>query len=268
MSDFNDYLSDVFARTFEPITQAWEALAKNIQETHAIQEIFENSRQSYQRIFDTYAETLGPLINILSESRPDEVSKKISVIFENSLVPTLSSYHFEKITDAFFPVFTEALSNFLKDYNVGLNNEDDFVTVNKSVAKTYEFPDSVCIPIGNNRIKMPTSFLLELISLIISTVLSIIFAVVQSNAPQPEQVKQVQIEEAQLELQRAQNEMLHQLLHNIDVSLSSEAESIKELQESVEELHKHYLQIQDTCAPVEESTDNSKSTEDTDTQEK
>ena len=73
---------------------------------------------------------------------------------------------------------------------------------------------------------------------------------------------------SQLELQRAQNEMLHQLLHNIDVSLSSEAESIKELQESVEELHKHYLQIQDTCAPVEESTDNSKSTEDTDTQEK
>ena len=60
--------------------------------------------------------------------------------------------------------------------------------------------------------------------------------------------------------------MLHQLLHNVDVSLSSEAESIKELQESVEELHKHYLQIQDTCSPVEESTDNSKSTEDTDNQ--
>ena len=74
----------------------------------------------------------------------------------------------------------------------------------------------------------------------------------------------MQIEEAQLELQRAQNEMLQQLLHNIDVSLSSEAQTIKELQETVEELHKQYSQTQDTCSPVEEGTDNSKSTEDTD----
>lgn len=113
---------------------------------------------------------------------------------------------------------------------------------------------------------MPTSFLLELISLIVSTVLTISIAIAQSNSPQPEQIKQVQIEEAQLELQRAQNEMLQQLLHNIDVSLSSEAETIKELQETVEELHKQYSQTQDTCSPVEEGTDNSKSTEDTDNQ--
>ena len=69
----------------------------------------------------------------------------------------------------------------------------------------------------------------------------------------------------QLELQRAQNEMLQQLLHNIDTSSSSEAETIKELKKTVEELNKQYSQTQDTCSPVEEGTDNSKSTEDTDT---
>ena len=50
------------------------------------------------------------------------------------------------------------------------------------------------------------------------------------------------------------------------VASSSEAQTLKELKETVEELHKQYSQTQDTCSPVEEGTDNSKSTEDTDNQ--
>ena len=76
----------------------------------------------------------------------------------------------------------------------------------------------------------------------------------------------IRIEEAQLELQHAQNEMLQQLLHDIDTSSSSEAETIKELKETVEELNKQYSQTQDTCSPVEAGNDNPESTEDTDIQ--
>lgn len=76
----------------------------------------------------------------------------------------------------------------------------------------------------------------------------------------------IRIEESQLELQRSQNEMLQQLLHNIDASSSSKAETIKELKETVEELNKQYSQTQDTCSPVEAGNDNSESNEDTDIQ--
>lgn len=57
-----------------------------------------------------------------------------------------------------------------------LNNlpEDDFVIVDESAVKIYEFPDCIYIPIGNSRIKMPTSILLTLINLIISTILTMI----------------------------------------------------------------------------------------------
>lgn len=90
-------------------------------------------------------------------------------------------------------------------------------------------------------------------------------AVVQFNSSQEDQIKQTQIEEIQIELQRAQNEILQQLLHNIDTSSSSEAEAIKELQKTVEEQNKQYSQNQDTCLSVEEDNDNSKLTKDTDT---
>ena len=161
--------------------------------------------------------------------------------------------------------FHSDLSNYSED--LGGLPEDDFVIVDDTTVKTYELPDSVYIPIGNNRIKMPTSFLLALIDLIISTILTISIAIAQSNSSRTEQINQMQIEESQLELQRAQNEMLQQLLHNIDTSSSSEAETIKELKKTVEELNKQCSPTQDTCSPVEVDNDNSESTEDTDIQE-
>ena len=74
----------------------------------------------------------------------------------------------------------------------------------------------------------------------------------------------MQIEEAQFQLQRSQNELLQQLLHNVDVSFSSEAESIKELKEAVEEQNKQFSQIQDTTASTAKDLDSSEEVEDTD----
>ena len=71
--------------------------------------------------------------------------------------------------------FHSDLSNYSED--LGGLPEDDFVIVDDTTVKTYELPDSVYIPIGNNRIKMPTSFLLALIDLIISTILTISIAI-------------------------------------------------------------------------------------------
>jgi hypothetical protein len=54
------------------------------------------------------------------------------------------------------------------------------------------------------------------------------------------------------------------ILHNVDVSSSSEAESIKELKETVEEQNKQFPQIQDTTASTAKDLDSSEEAEDTD----
>lgn len=66
----------------------------------------------------------------------------------------------------------------------------------------------------------------------------------------------MQIEEAQLQLQQAQNKMLYQLLHNIDVSFSSEAHAITELKGTVEERNSRISQMQDTLHIIEEESGN------------
>lgn len=142
--------------------------------------------------------------------------------------------------------------------------EEDFVVIDEDAVKTYELPETVCIPIGNCRIKMPTSTFLSIISFIFNTIVSISLALAQSDSSTVDfQNRQLQIEEIQLQLQYSQNEFLQQLLHDIDVSSSSEAQTIKELKEIVEEQNTQLAQIQNTPRTIEESPDTSESVEDT-----
>jgi hypothetical protein len=239
---------------------------------HQLQEeIVKPYRQIFQLYTPTMVASLTESFSKMSEIMTATIRENITTgVYNNlneSLKQSLSLLELQKQFLNLPPElhFHSDLSNYSED--LGGLPEDDFVIVDDTTVKTYELPDSVYIPIGNNRIKMPTSFLLALIDLIISTILTISIAIAQSNSSRTEPINQMQIEESQLELQRAQNEMLQQLLHNIDTSSSSEAETIKELKKTVEELNKQCSPTQDTCSPVEEDTDNSKSTEDTDIQE-
>ena len=228
----------------------------------------------YVRIIDAYTPTmvasLTDSLSKMSEIMTATVRENITTGVYNNLNESLKqSLSLLKLQNQFLNVTPELhfrSGRADRPEDLGGLPEDDFVIVDETATKTYELPDSVYIPVGNSRIKMSTSFLLALIDLIINTILTISIAIAQSNSSLSEQIKQVQIEESQLELQQAQNEMLQQLLHDIDTSSSSEAETIKELKETVEELNKQYSQTQDTCSPVEAGNDNSESTEDTDIQ--
>ena len=228
----------------------------------------------YARIIDAYTPTmvasLTDSLSKMSEIMTATVQENITTGVYNNLNESLKqSLSLLKLQNQFLNVTPELhfrSGRADRPEDLGGLPEDDFVIVDETAAKTYELPDSVYIPVGNSRIKMSTSFLLALIDLIINTILTISIAIAQSNSSQAEQIKQIQIEESQLELQQAQNEMLQQLLHDIDTSSSSEAETIKELKETVEKLNKQYSQTQDTCSPVEAGNDNSESTEDTDIQ--
>lgn len=242
---------------------------------YQIAQLQEEIAKPYRQLFRLYTpsmvasftESLPKMSDIMTTTIRENITTGVYNNLNESLKQSLSLLELQKQFLNLPPElhFHSDLSNYSED--LGGLPEDDFVIVDDTTVKTYELPDSVYIPIGNNRIKMPTSFLLALIDLIISTILTISIAIAQSNSSRTEQINQMQIEESQLELQRAQNEMLQQLLHNIDTSSSSEAETIKELKKTVEELNKQCSPTQDTCSPVEADNDNSESTEDTDIQE-
>lgn len=239
---------------------------------HQLQEeIVKPYRQIFQLYTPTMVASLTESLSKMSEIMTATVRENITTGVYNNLNESLKqSLSLLELQNQFLSVPPELLFHSdLSDYPEDLGGlpEDDFVIVDETAVKTYELPNSIYIPIGNSRIKMPTSLLLSLIGMIISTVLTISIAIAQSASSKEDQNNLIRIEESQLELQRAQNEMLQQLLHNIDTSSSSEAETIKELKQTVEELNKQCSPTQDTCSPVEADNDNSESTEDTDIQE-
>lgn len=231
---------------------------------HLQEEMFKSYKQFFQLYTPSIISSLTNSLSIMSEAMTAAVRDNITTSMYNNLSESLKTMiSLQSLQQQLIDIAPEPSF----DHPDNLNNlpEDDFVIVDESAVKIYEFPDCIYIPIGNSRIKMPTSILLTIINLIISTIITISIAVVQFNSSQEDQIKQTQIEETQIELQRAQNKILQQLLHNIDTSSSSEAEAIKELQKTVEEQNKQYSQNQDTCLSVEENNDNSKLTKDTDT---
>lgn len=250
---YDDYLQTIFSS--DSITS---------QIGHLQEEMFKSYKQFFQLYTPSIISSLTNSLSIMSEAMTAAVRDNITTSMYNNLSESLKTMiSLQSLQQQLIDIAPEPSF----DHPDNLNNlpEDDFVIVDESAVKIYEFPDCIYIPIGNSRIKMPTSILLTIINLIISTIITISIAVVQFNSSQEDQIKQTQIEETQIELQRAQNGILQQLLHNIDTSSSSEAEAIKELQKTVEEQNKQYSQNQGTCLSVEEDNDNSKSTKDTDT---
>ena len=250
---YDDYLQTIFSS--DSITS---------QIGHLQEEMFKSYKHFFQLYTPSIISSLTNSLSIMSEAMTAAVRDNITTNMYNNLSESLKTMiSLQSLQQQLIDIAPEPSF----DHPDNLNNlpEDDFVIVDESAVKIYEFPDCIYIPIGNSRIKMPTSILLTIINLIISTIITISIAVVQFNSSQEDQIKQTQIEETQIELQRAQNKILQQLLHNIDTSSSSEAEAIKELQKTVEEQNKQYSQNQDTCLSVEENNDNSKLTKDTDT---
>ncbi|WP_373120132.1 hypothetical protein [Ruminococcus sp. Marseille-P328] len=274
---YNPFLSPELQETMKRISNIHLECVQNILPSIAtpsqIQQIQETLAAPYKELIQSYSSIMSSSVAFQLSQLSESLNSAIHDNVRAGLYSTLS----ESLKNAFpYHELQQQILNLTPalhipsktlDYpeNLGGLPKDDYVIVDDQAAKTYELPDSVCIPIGNRRIKMPTSILLSIIEAIISAIITISIAIAQSNPSSADtQKKQLQVEEARFQLQYSENEMLRQLLHDIDTSSSSEAETIKELQETVEELHKQYSQTQDTCSPVEEGTDNSKSNEGTD----
>lgn len=70
-------------------------------------------------------------------------------------------------------VSNKAVKELLKAYTSSVDvpstpSDDKYVTITQDVAKEYELPDSIAIPVGHNRIKIKFETLIAIVGIIIS----------------------------------------------------------------------------------------------------
>ncbi len=274
MSIYNDsfkHMSKTLTETMEHISQVQKELAISATFSYAdtiakVMEPYRNLSKTLQKSFSiSFSNIMDPYISELTQTISNSICNNLNETLRNSVSFQELSSALRNITPGELNFISHSHTYDSTEIVGGLpGDEDDFVIADESIVKTYDLPKSVYIHLGNHRVKIPTPTFVAIIGIILNTIVSISLAIAQSNSSQAAQTKQMQIEEAQLQLQNSQNELLQQLLHNVDVSSSSEAESIRELKEAVEEQNKQFSQIQDTTASIAKDLDSSEEAEDTD----
>lgn len=155
----------------------------------------------------------------------------------NTFSPLLSN--FEKYTlDSFTPCFSDSISKINWDILQSSDSspEDDYVTFDDNIVKTFNIPDDVIIPIGHHRIRMKTELFLTFIG---SIFLPLLFAIsgflvdLSNSAAESKNIqKQFENEEKIIQLEEQQNQLFQQyidLLESVDASHTSQTDTIESL---------------------------------------
>ena len=118
--------------------------------------------------------------------------------------------------------------------------DDDYVVMEESVAKEYDFPETLAIPVGEKRVRISTDQFLTIFGSIIIPILfqfaGILLDLHQSQLDAQTEEKRIQIEEERNNLLKEQNQLLDlyiNTLQSIDTSHSSQAETIESLKKTL-----------------------------------
>lgn len=270
MSAYDDSvkrINEVLIKNMEPIIQIQKTLSTSVISSNT--KIIAKALEPYRNLSQVIQNSLSTSFSNIIESSLSGLSQNVSKSMHDALNEALKSTDFSKewsyalhdITPNLdFASRSHAYDSSEKLGGLPEEDNDDFVIVDEDAIKTYELPDSVCIPLGNCRIKLPTSIFIAIIGIIVT----IFIPISQSLSSSKSAKQQLEIEQTQAKLLKFQNDTLQQLLHNVDVSFSSEAEAIRELKEAVEEQGKQCSQIQDTNSLTSEDFGTSAEVEDTD----
>lgn len=277
MSDYNDSLkrmTKIMSDSLLCTSQFHKAVTSSTafattQSVAKIMEPYRNLCENFKTAYsDSIAKTIGPCLSQqLAKSLSDSIHKSFSNSLKNNPAFTELSLTLNRATPELTFLSHSHTYDFPTDLG-GISENDDYVIVDKSAIKTYNLPDSVAIPIGNCRIKLPTSLFVAIVQFIIGTVITLSLTFAQSCSSTESANKQLQVENVQIQLLKSQNIMFQQLLNNIDTSSSSEIEAINELKQSVEEQSKQLSQCQETLDKFEEALDNHETVENIDTAKK
>lgn len=272
MSDYNDSLkrmtkimSDSLLCTsqFHKTVTSSTAFATT-QSVAKIMEPYRNLCENFKTAYsDSIAKTIG---SCLSQQLAKSLSDSIHKSFSDSLKRNPAFNELSSTLNAITPelIFT-SLSHtydFPKDLGgISEKDNDDFIVIDNAVSTAYDIPCTVAVPINEHKRKISTSDFCAIISLIIAIISGIIIPLYLQSKPSETEV-------IELQLLQSQNELLQQLLHNADISSSSEIEAINELKQSVEEQSKQLSQCQETLDKFDEALDNHETVENIDTAKK
>ena len=224
MSDYNDSLKRMTKIMFDSLlctSQFHKAVTSSTafattQSVAKIMEPYRNLCENFKTAYsDSIAKTIG---SCLSQQLAKSLSDSIHKSFSDSLKRNPAFNELSSTLNAITPelIFTS------------LSHTYDFIVIDNAVSTAYDIPCTVAVPINEHKRKISTSDFCAIISLIIAIISGIIIPLYLQSKPSETEV-------IELQLLQSQNELLQQLLHNADISSSSEIEAINELKQSVEE---------------------------------
>lgn len=172
-------------------------------------------------------------LSLLSDSMFPDIALKKSIGNMQLILGSLTSIDITSITES--------------------SIEDDYVTFDEAPIKEWELPDTIVIPIGNNRVRMKTEIFISIIASIIIPVLFGIAGLISNlNTAQEAAITEKQ----RLEIEEERNDLIqesNQLLQNISDVLNSANTTNSSKAETVEEL-KVILQGSDSVQQATDST--------------
>lgn len=145
------------------------------------------------------------------------------------------------------PVSNKAVKELLKAYTSSVDvpstpaSDDKYVTITQDVAKEYELPDSIAIPVGHNRIKIKFETLIAIVGIIIS-----LFTSLKPSANEQEQIL----------LQQTEVHVLSNILDSVETHDIKTAEKLEELKQSVDEANSHLSNIEQYLKKTVEADSN------------
>ena len=144
-------------------------------------------------------------------------------------------------------VSNKAVKELLKAYTSSVDvpstpaSDDKYVTITQDVAKEYELPDSIAIPVGHNRIKIKFETLIAIVGIIIS-----LFTSLKPSANEQEQIL----------LQQTEVHVLSNILDSVETHDIKTAEKLEELKQSVDEANSHLSNIEQYLKKTVEADSN------------
>ena len=256
-------INKIIKDAMSPIYNSQRFVYDSLAPCRSIQNLVSELMHPFNELVEKYNRSFSYLFTDIS----DTVSKEISDALKDSFCKPLAN---NELTESIHRLLTAPdLINVQKRHTYdfpedlsGLPIDDDYVVIDKSDNKEYEIPDKIAISIGHSRIKIKTSDFISILLTIISIFVSISISVFQYSEAQTKseiEIEQKQNDEFYNQLLQSQNQMLRDLLHDIDLSSSSQAEVLQSLKESVESHNSAISDLAESLDSIQQSIDNTKS---------
>ena len=158
---------------------------------------------------------------------PKNFGKNISTISSFSTMDALKDISLSNISDIGASLATE------KSVTPDELPEDDYVTIDEDSVQELNIPETIAVPVGNKRIRIKTDlFLTLLMTILFGLVGCIQTAYYEEKSLAAEQ----EYQDTQLKLEEERNQILRNRLESIDLSTSSQSDSIETLIDAIDTL--------------------------------